>query len=288
MAEVAPEDVAEVQAHANALIMQAHTTIREEIPAGSIQHSFLFFIENVTNQLMQQFAYYGRLTKEKIIEMYDSTKAAFVNHEWRKILDAVFQGGTGVSSVYMGPTIISWLVKPSGLIGFLGAGELFADTIAGGGAALFSLEGAVFVIMVVLIIAAVLLIIGHVTNNLQETYYFFIDGDKETPGYFRKWHEELFGNILGDNIYNISDLIMSWRGLMAIKYLEPERLVESCGLTIQRLLNETERAWRSLSKSAFTAELLADAGTIEKYFEKGISYVEEHFPWSDDKEKSHE
>ncbi|MFM2479693.1 hypothetical protein [Celerinatantimonas sp. MCCC 1A17872] len=70
MAEVAPEDVAEVQARANAAIMRAHTTIRQEIPAGTLQQSFINYVETMVHKIMADFAHYGRLTKVKAIEFY--------------------------------------------------------------------------------------------------------------------------------------------------------------------------------------------------------------------------
>lgn len=273
MGEVAPEDVAEVQAQANAVIMQAHTTIRRELPAGAIQHSFINFVETVVNQVMRQFAHYGRLAKQQVLEVFQKMKATFEQDKAGSIIDSMLQGGVTISSLYMGKTILEWLVNPRLLLGFLGTGEVFAEGIAAGTVTLFSMEAIVVAVIIVVVVAALLVIVGHVTNNLQESYLFFADGLKSHNGYFKELHEKIFGSVLGDNIYNIIDIIISWRGLMEIKYLAPDKLVESMGLSIHKLLDRTHRAWRELSQTALMTEIAADASTVRGYISDGYDWA---------------
>ncbi|MFM2479691.1 hypothetical protein [Celerinatantimonas sp. MCCC 1A17872] len=104
MAEVAPEDVAEVQAHANAAIMQAHTTIRQEIPAGTLQQSFISYVETMVHKIMSEFVAYGRLTKAKVISLYHEIVKSLNAVNWTSTTDCILQGGTTLSSMYMGET----------------------------------------------------------------------------------------------------------------------------------------------------------------------------------------
>ncbi|MFM2480117.1 hypothetical protein [Celerinatantimonas sp. YJH-8] len=287
MAEVAPEDVAEVQAHANAAIMQAHITIRTEVPAGALQQSFINFVETMTNQIMTDFVFYGRLTKAKAIELFQQISNALNPQKLRLIFDCVTNGGTAISSLYMGKEIIGWIKRPSLLLEFLGAAQLFVEGMQLGTAATMSIEGIVTAVLVGIIVICLLYIVGHVTNNFEESYLFFSDGLEKHTGYFKKWHEEIFGKVLGDSIYDVLDMGISTRGLLQIKHLEPDKLVESYGLTIQKLLDKTHRAWQDLSSSAFVSEIAADVNTVSGYVENAYDWVKEPFSSNQTEDKKH-
>ncbi|CAG9297066.1 hypothetical protein [Celerinatantimonas diazotrophica] len=287
MAEVAPEDVAEVQAHANAAIMQAHTTIRQEIPAGTLQQSFISYVETMVHKIMSEFVAYGRLTKAKAIELYQQISNVLNPQKLRLILDCVTNGGTAISSLYMGREIIGWITNPRTLLSFLGAADLFVDGVGLGIGAAASLEGVLVAIFVAIAVLAVIVIIGHVTNNFEEAYLYFKDGFKSHSGYFRQWHEKIFGKVLGDDIYDVSDIAISARGLFEIKYLAPDELVQSFGLTIQRLLDKTHRAWHDLSRTAFVSEIAADVNTVSGHVEDAYDWVKEQFSSNQKEDKKH-
>lgn len=277
VAEVTPEDIAEVQAHANAAIMQAHTTIRQEIPAGTLQQSFINFVETMLHKIMSEFVAYGRLTKERAIELFHHIKEGSSADRASFVVNSVMQGGVAVSSLYMGREIIGWITNPRTLLSFLGAADLFVDGIGLGIGAAASLEGVLVAIFVAIAVLAVIVIIGHVTNNFEESYLYFTDSFKSHSGYFRQWHEKIFGKILGDDIYDVSDIAISARGLFEIKYLASDELVQSFGLTIQKILDKTHRAWKDMSETALWVEILADSNTVFGYANEAYDWVREQF-----------
>ncbi|MFM2479690.1 hypothetical protein [Celerinatantimonas sp. MCCC 1A17872] len=287
MAEVSPEDVAEVQVHANAAIMQAHTTIRQEIPAGTLHHCFINFVETMVHKIMSEFVAYSRLTKDRAIELFHHIKEGSSTDRASFVVNSVMQGGVAMSSLYMGREIIGWITNPRTLLSFLGAADLFVDGIGLGVGVAASLEGVLIAIFVAIAVLAVIVIIGHVTNNFEEAYLYFTDGFKSHSGYFRQWHEKIFGKVLGDDIYDVSDIAISARGLFEIKHLAPDELVQSFGLTIQKLLDKTHRAWRDLSRTAFVSEIAADVNTVSGHVEDAYNWVKEQFSSNQKEDKKH-
>ncbi|MFM2479692.1 hypothetical protein [Celerinatantimonas sp. MCCC 1A17872] len=174
------------------------------------------------------------------------------------------------------------------MLAFLGTAELFVDGVEITAVALFSIEGLFTAIAVTIIVIAVIVIIGHVTNNFEESYLFFSDGLKSHSGYFRQLHMKIFGDIWGTKIYDVEDIAISCLGLFQLEQLPDDKIIQSFGLTIHKILDRTHRAWQSMSKTALWAEIGADLATSKYYIIKSLDWIESGFTSDDKKEKSHE